>query len=139
MVEVKLKILELWCDSESKNNDMIKAIDLLKKVGESLPIEVTFVDARTKTEDERKRFYDKLVDTLVRPGYAISYPLRGAQKDYDFGIKRPMLVVYDTNRIVDIYPHREKVKTSTTIKNRTIEGKVKKIISIQEYLRLIMK
>lgn len=34
MVEVKLKILELWFDSESKNEDMIKSIDLLKKVGD---------------------------------------------------------------------------------------------------------
>lgn len=129
----------MWCDPKSKNKDMIKSIDLLKKVGEHLSIEVTFVDARTKTEDERKRFYDQLVDTLVRPRYAISYPLRGAQKDYDFGIKRPMLVVYDTNIIVNIYPHREKVKTSITIKNRTIEGKVKKTIYIQDYLRSIMK
>lgn len=88
---------------------------------------------------KKKRFYDQLVDTLVRPGYAISYSLRGAPKDYDFGIKRPMLVVYDTNRIVDVYPHREKVKTSTTIKNIMIEGKVKKTISIQDYLRSIMK
>ncbi len=34
MVEVKLKILELWCDSKSKNEDMIKSIDLLNKVWE---------------------------------------------------------------------------------------------------------
>jgi hypothetical protein len=101
-------------------------------------IEIAFIDARTKTEEERKRFYDQLVDTLVRRGYAISYSLRGAPKDYDFGIKRPMLVVYDNNKIVDVYPHREEVETSTTIKNIAIEGKAKKAISIQEYLSSMM-
>lgn len=125
--------MELWCNPENENQDMNDAIDIVKKAGESLSINITFVDARTKSEEERKGFYNQLIESLVRPGYSISFALRGASpKDYDFGLKRPMLVIYDNNRILDVYPHQEKVET--TIPNKNIKGKARRLISVREYL-----
>jgi len=100
------------------------------------------VDATKWSNKERKAFYDSVIlrwhDEQPRKGYYFAYPLRttpGSAKDYDFGVKRPILIVYRDSRkqwpdVVDVYPHKEKrlipqlesranrsVRTTVTVSN----------------------
>jgi len=106
---IQARALELWYNPHEKNSEQEEVLTLLEKPGERY--EVRLVDATRTTCEGRKQFYYEVVlqpYNRGRRGYFVAYLVRGTPKDYDFGVERPLLIVYgDADQVIYIYPHQE--------------------------------
>jgi hypothetical protein len=116
-------ILELWYNpdprAQSEHIEYPEIMKLLQEIEATSEYDVERLDATKLSDEERKNFYDNVIlrwhDEKRKPSYYFAYPLRttaGSQKDYDFGVKRPIMVVYRNlkaySNMIDVYPHQEK-------------------------------
>jgi hypothetical protein len=118
-------ILELWYNpdprAQSEHIEYPEIMELLHQIEATARFIVKRIDATELSAHERKSFYDEVIlrwhDRTRKPGYYFSYPLRTTSrsaKDYDFGVKRPIMVVYRNpkkySNVVDVYPHQERTR-----------------------------
>ena len=78
---------------------------------------------------------------IRRGGYFIAYRVRvtpGFPKDYDFGIKRPCLIVYESNRVIDVYPHQEEAPIPN-VELARIATSPRLTVTVLDFLRELIK
>jgi len=120
-------ILELYIDSTVEpfkfpSFDCEKILDLLKKLRER-GIEVKIVDTAGWSYEMLYETYLKAASVAIAKGY-LAYRVRkifGSARESGkyFGRQVPALLVYEDNKIVDVYPHEERGR----------------LITIEEFLR----
>lgn len=145
-------ILELWYNPDLKaQSELIEYPELLKILSEieaKAEYTVNRIDATKSSAEQRKNFYDSMIlrwhDENHKPGYYFAYPLRtppGTRKDYEFGVKRPVLVVYrglkSHDCIVDVYPHQEKALVPDPELSLIADPHPKLTISVTDFLNAL--
>ena len=142
-------VLELWYKPDPKAHsqhiEYTEIMNLLQQIEETAKYTVRRIDATELSDRERKNFYDSVIlqwhDETQKPGY-YSYPLRttpGSAKDYDFGVKRPIMVVYRTlkkySNVVDVYPHQEKTLIPDPKLSLLADSASRLTVSVRDFLK----
>lgn len=73
-----------------------------------------------------------------RRNYFVAYAVRvtpGFPKDFNFGAKRALLIIYGDSQVVDVYPHQEKVPLPGAEKGIITLPKVKIMVTVLRFLR----
>jgi len=133
------RVFELWYNP-NMNGEITQALKLLKEIEKQCF--VRYIDATKSSLEQREKFYN---DVILQPwrrrrkDYFVAYPVRvtpGLPKDYDFGLKRPCLIIYDlNNQVVDIYPHQERISIPSAERGIITLPKIKIMVSVLEFLR----
>ena len=131
-------VFELWYNPK-RNGETTEIVGLLKEIERQYF--VRYIDATKSSMEQRKKFY---YDIILQPwkrrrrNYFVAYPMRvtpGAPKDYDFRLRRPCLIIYANNRVIDIYPHQEKVSIPSAEEGKITLPKIKLMITALRFLR----
>lgn len=132
------EVFELWCNP-SMDEETREILQLLKQV--ETRYVVHYIDGTNTTSEQREKFYYNVILQpwrKRRKDYFVAYPVRvtpGFPKDFDFGIKRPCLIIYGNNEVVDIYPHQEKVSIPSDKRGIITLPKIKIMVTVKEFLR----
>ena len=131
------QVFELWY-TPSMDKEMREILRLLKQVEKRYV--VRYIDGTRKSPEQSEKFY---YDVILQPwkerrrNYFVANPVRvtpGFPKDFDFGVKRPCLVIYKNTSVVDIYPHQEKVSIPGTERGIITVPKIKIMVTVLENL-----
>jgi len=128
-------LIEYWFNKKQPTDRMVEIKELLEDLKEVPDIEVRFVEASQKSLEERKELYfGELSNWANRTGNRIRRILRYDRKDdrvdYGFGIKRPMLLVYEDDELKEVYPRREAYDNAVG----DFSGSLYVTVTIQEFL-----
>lgn len=131
--------LEYWYNGEELSGRMERIKERLERLEEE-GWNVEYVRADKTFEADRRELYVGKISTWAsETGNKVRKLLRHDRErdryDYDFGLKRPMLLVYHGDELKEVFPRQEPVDTAVGI----YSGEVFSEKLVEEYLEELLE